>query len=172
MLQVSATDFSVAGVASPSGTVCCGYGNPSLNPSYWWGFIGDTTTFTPGVINACTQKSLLGLADSWWTDDPLIASVTQMGVVKGLSNGFTNTNAEVQTRLTGVGFCAEIFLEPVSAGTEIAPVADFTVSGPQTITDGEQGTFQITVTGGTPTSYQWSFTSPNGWERSEGKLQC
>ena len=41
-------------------------------------------------------------------------------------------------------------------------VVDFSISGSQSVKDGETGSFSVSVTGGSATGYQWSFTAPSG----------
>ena len=47
--------------------------------------------------------------------------------------------------------------EPSPPGGSPPPPNDFTLNA-QTITDGDQGSFAVTVTSGTPTSYKWNFS--------------
>jgi len=42
------------------------------------------------------------------------------------------------------------------------PADSFNISAAQTITDRQQGAFSVSVTAGTATSYQWSFSAPGG----------
>ena len=49
-----------------------------------------------------------------------------------------------------------------SPPTELGAGAKASISSAQTIKDGDSASFNVTVTGGTATGYQWSFKAPSG----------
>jgi hypothetical protein len=61
-----------------------------------------------------------------------------------------------------IRFSSQIVAPATPSPTPTTCKPDFTISDPQTVQDGRNGSFNLTVTGGNPIGYQWSFIAPGG----------
>jgi len=141
--------------------MCCGYRNPLLD----WNPLGITLGFfDPNFVLArdWCAGSLTDITDiffgNWNTANHAIATVDTSGNHFGANVGATTTNTYGYYPYASFNRCPIDEAFPNGGDN----VHDFTLSSAQNIMDGQQGTFSLSVTGGTATAYQWSFATPTG----------
>jgi hypothetical protein len=124
--------------------------------------------------NVTFQEIIANSGFTWTTSDHSVAVVDNAtGIVTAIGPGASGLQVS-GTPETAYYWCSCGFLDgggecdpdpnqnPTFSAPATLTVHDFVISGAQTIKDGQQGTFSVTVTGGTATAYQWSFSAPSG----------
>lgn len=143
--------------------ICCGYSGGVMAPDPAATFVGGYSRVDVTGTDDCsfTEDYITGYYQSWWSDNSSIASAS-FAEFHGLSAGTAQGSARGYIPL-GSGGAGGNHTCPTLNDTASAdvPVADFTLAA-QTIKDGAQGNFAVTILSGTPSAYQWSYTSPNG----------
>jgi len=103
---------------------------------------------------------------SWSSGTPSVATVDGSGDVYGVSGGSSTISvfvSELGCYWNGQGGPGSCQYFPAQGGAGLAAnVPGATISSAQQITDGLSRSFAVTASGGTPSSYAWSFTSPQG----------
>jgi hypothetical protein len=144
--------------------ICCGMADVGLSPNPITLGVGSTTSYTGSARNGCTHtlQSINAYYSTWWSDNTAVATAAA-GQGTAVGPGTTTVWA------SGI--------LPFPAVTEDSPdacetqpledpatmnVDDFNLSPAQQIMDSQQGSFSATVTGGTASSYQWTFSAPTG----------
>ncbi len=159
--------------SSYSCSLCCpnSFGGAHLDPQDPTIWTGDTQTLTIMEMDQngyyCGGNTgwfpYYGGDQYWWSEDDYTASV-YYGEVTGQNPGTTTINVEITACTWTWDDIDESCSEdesPTDTYTNIN-VADFSISGAQTVKDGDSASFSVSVSNATASSYSWSFTSPSG----------
>ena len=101
---------------------------------------------------------------AWSSQYTSIATVNSSGTITGQSGGSSSITAQYSdykyTFNPIIFYCTQSTQAGNGNGT--ANVYNATMSSAKSVTDGVSASFSVTPSGGTPTSYAWSFNSPPG----------
>ncbi len=99
---------------------------------------------------------------SWSSSNSSVASVSLLGQAEGLSAGETliEANWYADHWFAGLNQLCEYTQVSLIRSAYVDVTPQVTISGPTVANDGSSVTFTSTVTGGTPTGYQWSIDYP------------
>jgi hypothetical protein len=97
--------------------------------------------------------------NNWTTGNHAIATYDSTGTALGVAPGSTTSQTHGSVCSNDAHNGCPLTLR---TSTGSVNVHDFTLSAAQTIMDGQQGTFSVSVINGTASSYLWSFTEASG----------
>lgn len=150
---------------------CCpdGFGDAWIDAYQFFGSVGETESFIAMQrdvnCNGTTTAIYPASVNSIYSNNAAVADFVSGSTVEAFAPGATTIEASWQTgyyTMEGVGYY-ECYWVPVypqlSAPVEVVNVV---INVPPNVEDGATANFSVTVTGGTPTAYQWSFEAPGG----------
>ena len=144
---------------------CCGY--DFLSAAFAYDPLGVPIGGLAGQAvmapDECQGGALADVSDIFWgawgTASSSIATVDTHGTHTGVSVG--STTSQTHGCLNSNDSLRNCPLKcTYPSGND--NVHGLTISGAQSIMDGQQGAFSVSVSGGTATAYSWSFTAPSG----------
>jgi hypothetical protein len=140
---------------------CCGYSNPYLYYNPLGVPVGSTSNQLVYAPDGCQGGAPADVSDSFYNNwsTGSIATVDAYGTHTGVAVGSTTSQT-----LGFINIGDPLRQCPALQKNPRGPtnVHGVTISGAQSIMDGQAGTFSVSASGGTATAYGWSFTAPSG----------
>ncbi len=138
---------------------CCGYNQPTETEDPLLGPLPNGNDQKVWATNCVgTPNDVTPWTYQWFTYDANVATVSEGGHVITGAPGFTIVTSYADLEAPGGHIC------PIETRTTDAQIVvnGFDLSPAQSIVDGNSSQFTISVTGGSPIAYAWSFTAPAG----------